>query len=243
MDAYNSQEIKELAKALIAVQRDMAPALKDSTNPFCRSKYASLNSVMESCRPALLKHGIWLCQYPVPVDNAGCIGLLTKLTHADSGQWQSSLTIVPLPKADPHGMGSAITYARRYALSAMLGIVTEDDDGEAAKIDTRHGYTQSKTALRTPAPTNMPLESQEVQESYFEETPGIPQEQALNRTSDLLARLPQLDGISYRIQQAEDGRDYIVASGNTMAQKGYLKNAGFRWDAQGKVWWMYANAA
>ena len=234
MDAYNSQEIKELAKALIAVQRDMGPALKDSTNPFCRSKYASLNSVMESCRPALLKHGIWLCQYPVPVDNPGCIGLLTKLTHADSGQWQSSLTIVPLPKADPQGMGSAITYARRYALSAMLGIVTEDDDGEAAKLDPRETASQRKPQHNNDAQPKKPQAS-DPQEAYTI--------QDLDESADVLARLPMLEGIAYKLLQADDGRDYIVASGNTMLQKGHLKNAGFRWDAQGKVWWMYANAA
>ena len=59
--------------------------------------------------------------------------LVTKLTHAESGQWESSLAVVQLPKADPQGMGSAMTYARRYALTAMLGMVTEDDDGEGAK--------------------------------------------------------------------------------------------------------------
>ncbi len=57
-----------------------------------------------------------------------CLGPMTKLTHTESGQWQASLAVVPLPKADPQGMGSAITYARRYAITAMLGMATEDDD-------------------------------------------------------------------------------------------------------------------
>ena len=89
MDTYSSQDTKELAKALIAVQRDMAPATKDATNPFCKNKYATLNSVMEACRPALLKHGIWLTQITVPaLDELAQdhIALLTKLTHAESGQ-------------------------------------------------------------------------------------------------------------------------------------------------------------
>ena len=135
---YCSAEISELAKALIAVQRELLPAARDGTNPFTRSNYATLNSVMEACRDVLLAHGIWMTQLPVPAPvelGPGHIGLLTKLTHAESGQWQSSLAVVPLPKADPQGMGSAITYARRYALTAMLGIITEeDDDGEAAKM-------------------------------------------------------------------------------------------------------------
>lgn len=140
METYCSESITELAQALIKAQMQMAPAPKDAVNPFIKNRYATLNSVMETCRNALIANGIWLTQLPVPAPlelGEACIGLLTKLTHAESGQWQASLTVVPLPKADPQGMGSVITYARRYALTAMLGMVTEDDDGEAAKLPTR----------------------------------------------------------------------------------------------------------
>ena len=133
MNQYQSENITDLAKALLCVQRTVQPATKDAENPFTKSWYASLNSVMDACRDALIQNGIWLCQYPVPVEQPNSLGLVTKLTHAESGQWQSSLAVVPLPKADPQGMGSAMTYARRYALTAMLGMVTEDDDGEGAK--------------------------------------------------------------------------------------------------------------
>ncbi len=133
MNQYQSENITDLAKALLCVQRTVQPVTKDAENPFTKSWYASLNSVMDACRNALIENGIWMCQYPVPVEQSNFLGLVTKLTHAESGQWQSSLAVVPLPKADPQGMGSAITYARRYALTAMLGMVTEDDDGEGAK--------------------------------------------------------------------------------------------------------------
>lgn len=66
MQEMNSPEITRLAKALLAVQRELAPASKDATNPFTRSRYATLNSGMEACREALLTHGIWLTQLPVP---------------------------------------------------------------------------------------------------------------------------------------------------------------------------------
>ena len=128
MQEYQSENITDLAKALLNVQRTVQPVTKDAENPFTKSWYASLNSVMDACRDALIENGIWLCQYPVPVEQPNAIGLVTKLTHAESGQWQSSLAVVPLPKADPQGMGSAITYARRNAPTAMLGMVTEDDD-------------------------------------------------------------------------------------------------------------------
>ena len=133
MNQYQSENLVDLAKALLCVQRTVQPVTKDAENPFTKSWYASLNSVMDACRDALIENGIWLCQYPVPVEQPNSLGLVTKLTHAESGQWQSSLAVVPLPKADPQGMGSAMTYARRYALTAMLGMVAEDDDGEGAK--------------------------------------------------------------------------------------------------------------
>ena len=137
MHNYNSQDTTELAKALINVQRQLQPATKDANNPFTRSKYATLNSVMDSCREALLSNGIWLCQYPVPAE-PGYLGLVTKLTHAESGQWQSSLAVVPLPKADPQGVGISMTYMRRYALSAMLGI-----KGPQIKKDVLQRKTQA----------------------------------------------------------------------------------------------------
>lgn len=130
--AFSSPEITELSKALIEVQKNLQPAVKDAENPFAKNRYATLNSVMDSCRMALLDNSILLTQYPVPVD--GCnLGLVTKLVHAKTGQFQASLAVIPLAKPDPQAMGSAFTYGRRYALSAMLGIVSEeDDDGNAA---------------------------------------------------------------------------------------------------------------
>ena len=113
MDVHCSQDIIKLAKALLEVQRELVPVVKDSTNPFTKSTYASLNSVMEACRDILISHGIWLTQLPCPAPvelGTGHIGLETRLVHAESGQWISCLAVIPLPKNDPQGMGSAITY-------------------------------------------------------------------------------------------------------------------------------------
>ena len=149
MKSFCSEQICELALALINVQRQLQPATKDANNPFTKSRYATLNSVMDSCRDALLSNNIWLCQYPVPAE-PGYLGLVTKLTHAESGQWQSSLAVVPLPKADPQGVGISMTYMRRYALSAMLGIVTEEDtDGEFAS-DKPNRLQRQKSAVNAP---------------------------------------------------------------------------------------------
>ncbi len=127
----SSENVTELAKSMINVQRELVPALKDGTNDYTQSSYATLKSVMEVCKSILISHGIWLTQYPIPVAG-GNLGLVTKIVHAASGQWQSSLIEMPLSKNDPQGYGSAITYARRYGLSALIGIITEDDDAEAA---------------------------------------------------------------------------------------------------------------
>jgi len=125
-----SESVTKLAKAMLGVQKVVGPAFKDKFNGFTQSKYATLNSVMEACGEALSNAGIWVTQYPVPVDsgNSSILGLVTKIVHAESGEWQSSLLVMPLPKNDPQGYGSALTYARRYGLSALVGIVTEDDD-------------------------------------------------------------------------------------------------------------------
>ena len=142
----SSPEITELAEAMIQVQQTLSPALKDAENTFTNSRYATLHSVMNACRDALLEHGIWLTQYPVSVE-ADQLGLVTKIVHAETGQWQASLLTMPLPKKDPQGYGSAMTYARRYGLSALIGIVTEnDDDGEMAsqQRDLQNGGFQSR---------------------------------------------------------------------------------------------------
>ena len=230
MQDYNSQDTTELAKALINVQRQLQPATKDANNPFTKSKYATLNSVMDSCRDALLSNGIWLCQYPVPAE-PGYLGLVTKLTHAESGQWQASLAVVPLPKADPQGVGISMTYMRRYALSAMLGIVTEEDtDGEFASGKPNRPQSQ-KNAVAAP---------QRVKTTHDESEQAKKISSASNQTSEGLSTLPHLDEISYQIVSAQDGRECVLATGNTAAKKEQLSAAGFHWNSQRKIWWKYA---
>jgi hypothetical protein len=105
---------------------------------------------MGTCRDALLENGILLTQYPVPVEGEN-LGLVTKLVHAETGQFQASLAVIPLSKHDPQAMGSAITYGRRYSLSAMLGIVTEeDDDGNAATYATAPNISRQRNGKTGP---------------------------------------------------------------------------------------------
>ena len=233
MNQYQSENITDLAKALLCVQRTVQPVTKDAENPFTKSWYASLNSVMDACRDALIENGIWLCQYPVPVDQPNSLGLVTKLTHAESGQWQSSLAVVPLPKADPQGMGSAMTYCRRYALTAMLGMVTEDDDGEGAR-----------TGRKTPSRPRLPVNAPEARKAASGGTNVANSSPVTsNRPAAALENLPPLEGITYQQVTAQDGRPCIIASGNTQAKKELLTGAGFRWNPQRKLWWKYVDAA
>ena len=221
----SSPEITELAEAMIQVQQTLSPALKDAENTFTNSRYATLHSVMNACRDALLEYGIWLTQYPVSVE-ANKIGLVTKIVHAETGQWQASLLTMPLPKNDPQGYGSAMTYARRYGLSALIGIVTEsDDDGEMAS-------QQGEPYHAGFSPRNLGGNSSSSQRKSASE--GIPSG-AVN--------LPRLDGVQYRNGTANDGKQCVLATGDTHSKKEFLRKAGFQWDGARKVWWRYADAA
>lgn len=214
----SSSEITELAEAMIQVQHALSPALKDAENTFTNSRYATLHSVMNACREALLQHGIWLTQYPVSVE-VGQLGLVTKIVHAETGQWQASLLTMPLPKSDPQGYGSAMTYARRYGMAALVGIVTEnDDDGELASH-------QKESHNSSFSPCNHGMNSGALQPKSSPKGSGTG---AIN--------LPRLDGVLYRNGTANDGKQCVLATGDTHAKKEFLRKAGFRWDGIRKVW-------
>lgn len=127
-----------LFAALSAAQGEIEGASKDANNPYFSSKYATLAAVWEACRKALAAQKLGVVQSP-GTDEHGLF-LETILGHA-SGEWISSKLYVTPVKDDPQGIGSAITYARRYALAAMVGVAPEDDDGEAAM-----GRTKGKPA-------------------------------------------------------------------------------------------------
>lgn len=125
-----SDTLKELAKALSAAQEKMQSAAKDSSNPFFKSKYADLTSVTSAIRDAIKGTGLSYIQ--VGHDSEHAAGIETVILHS-SGEWLSSgVFSVPVSKSDAQGYGSAVTYARRYSLSAAFGVTAEDDDGNAA---------------------------------------------------------------------------------------------------------------
>lgn len=153
-----SLEIADLASALAKAQSSIEGAAKDKMNPHFRAKYADLGAVWAACREALTTNGLSVVQAPGLCED-GHVSMVTVLLHS-SGQWMRETMSIPLGKVDAQGYGSAISYARRYCLAAMVGVAPEDDDGNAAakhapeasngpaprtKLDGPH---TSKTSLR-----------------------------------------------------------------------------------------------
>lgn len=127
-----SEQINELAAALAKAQAEMHPAIKDSNNPFFKSKYADLSSIWSACREALTKNGLGVVQaYQTPDTNK--LELVTTLVHS-SGQWIESVCPIVTEKPGPQAIGSATSYMRRYALAALVGVISEDDDAEEATV-------------------------------------------------------------------------------------------------------------
>src|SRR3990167_1618070 len=124
--ATMSPSIQNLAVALVAAQTDLPKLAKDKENPFFHSKYAGLDTVLPAALKVLSAHGIALLQ-SVGQDGHGGSTLTTMLMH-QSGEWVRDTQPLLLVKNDPQGQGSAITYARRYAVMSMLGLVAEEDD-------------------------------------------------------------------------------------------------------------------
>lgn len=122
--------MKNIAKALVSAQKDFGPALKSSTNPHFRSRYADLSACVEAVIDALNDNGIALVQQTHDCE-AGVI-VETVFIHESGEMISCGRLHVPAAKQDPQGYGSALTYARRYSLMAACGIAPEDDDGNAA---------------------------------------------------------------------------------------------------------------
>lgn len=211
MEIKTSEQIDQLSKAMLAAQKEIDHATIDAANPHFRSRYATLNSVIDACKGPLNSAGIFFVQAPVALDCKDCLGLATRLTHAESGQWLEATMHMPLQKVDPQGMGSAITYARRYALMAILGMAAEDDDAEAAQG-------------RPP------------QQSYQASQPA-PKQEPRPRQAAMAGQLPVIDGVQYA-EDYMDGRPVYVAMGKVFPHKEKLKAAGFRYHADSKRWYL-----
>ena len=144
-----SPSLDKLATALSKAQGQMKPAVKDSTNPFFKAKYADLSSVWDACRKPLSDNGLSVVQ-TMKTTVYGDVCVITTLLHT-SGQWiRGELSMKPV-KADPQGLGSCLTYNRRYSLAALVGICPEDDDAnEASKGEAKKPEKPKKTYKNFP---------------------------------------------------------------------------------------------
>lgn len=121
-----SENIIEISKAMNLAQREMRPAIKDSTNPHFRSKYSDLASVMDAIREPIGNNGLSIWQ-DATLEEMG-VSVTTRIVHI-SGQWvEFGPLTIPIGKKDAHAVGSACSYGKRYALCAALGVVSDDDD-------------------------------------------------------------------------------------------------------------------
>jgi hypothetical protein len=126
----SSDSLSNIAPALVAALGEIEGAAKKAKNPHFKSSYANLETVIDASRDVLTGHGLTVLQGPGAMCE-GRLSLTTRLIHT-SGEWVESTLEIPVGKLDPQGTGSAITYARRYSLMAMLNMPAVDDDGEAA---------------------------------------------------------------------------------------------------------------
>ena len=139
-----SDSIKSLAIAMCKAQKEMGGAHKGANNPFFKSKYADLGSVIEVVKEPFANNGLSYVQFPI--NDGDKIGVETILMH-ESGEWLSGSFTVKASKQDAQGAGSVITYCKRYGLQAVAGIPSEDDDGNAASKGNSAPATPTKDDL------------------------------------------------------------------------------------------------
>jgi len=166
MEQLQSEQINELAMAMAKMQGDLESAAKSSENPFFKNKYADLATVWDVCRSPMSKNGLALMQQINYLNDKTV--LVTTLTHA-SGQWMRSIAPIITAKQDAQGMGAGITYMRRYAMCAMLGITQDDDDGNSASgISTKAVTEKQLTEVINLLIEEFPSDTRDVAGTYLD---------------------------------------------------------------------------
>jgi hypothetical protein len=207
----------EVFGALAKAQAEIKNAVKDSTNPHFKSRYADLAAVKEACWGPLTGAGIAVVQ--MPINRAGDVGVVTLFAHS-SGQWIESTVFVQPTKFDAQGVGSVITYLRRYALAAMAGVAPDDDDGEAA-VGRPQGSARAQEAPRggnrpagrEQAPTASADAENEAKKRWVE----------IRGVIDEFNTVPDLDGIE-RMPAWAACRDKIAAARGQAAANEAMDN-------------------
>lgn len=152
-----SENIAAIASALAEAQAEIENVTKDASNPAFRSQYATLAAVLDVCRPVMARHGIAIIQ--TPGNDGDAVTLTTTLAHK-SGEWMETTVGVVPGKRDAQGIGSAVTYLRRYSLAAMCGVAQEDDDGNAASANAT---APSRPSPQSTQPASRPAQNNAAQ--------------------------------------------------------------------------------
>jgi hypothetical protein len=153
--------MKALYSALVKCQTQIKVALKDSKNPHFKSNYADLTSVMLACKDALAANDLAVLQLS-RIHESGTPVLVTRIIHVSGEHVEGEFPLVCKDPNDPQKLGSAVTYARRYALAAALGITADDDDGQAAS-----GHSVAPSVAKPTPATNKTEEYQKLLEDFF----------------------------------------------------------------------------
>ncbi len=193
-----STTITELAKALSKMQGELKSVPKDSSNSFYKMRYASLDAIWEVCRKPLTDNGLSIIQTPLEVE--GKTYLETMILHS-SGEWILAKLAINALKQEPQSIGSAITYARRYTLSAMLGISAEDDDD--AETASGRGQKPNKVSTEPPKSPETKKATTQVSQTPPDATVTHKETEKKHIPEPLLSQL---------IKLAKDNTDYRQAS-------------------------------
>lgn len=153
--------MKAIASALVKAQREFGPALKTSTNPHYRSRYADLSACIEAVIGSLNNQGIYLMQ--LTEEHEGGVKVSTVFIHESGEQLSGGSLFMPATKQDAQGFGSALSYARRYSLMAACGIAPEDDDGNQATKTAPMAAPPKPTPKVTEAPPPKAVEGKDSQ--------------------------------------------------------------------------------
>ena len=134
-----SETIGAIAPALIKAQSQMQGITKEGKNPAFKSKYVTLDSILDTLRPILTSNGLMLTQGSSKPETLQAVTVESRIIHA-SGEWISTTVTIPVTKPDAHGLGSALTYGRRYSVSALLAISADEDDDANGAVTPQESF-------------------------------------------------------------------------------------------------------
>lgn len=208
MNDLQSAQINELAAALSKAQAKIEGAVKDSTNPFFKSKYADLQSVVDAIRTPFAENNLAVTQ-TTDFDKDAGICIITTLMHS-SGQWIRGALPIMAIKQDPQGTGSAISYARRYALAAIAGVYQCDDDSESA-----HG--RNHQAPKYEKKTVAPVESKPAPSTISSTTANVISEGQVKRLYTIAS-----EGTRLGVWDKEEVKQFIYDNAGVQSAKDIL---------------------